>query len=137
MVTLLSSGLLQHVDSAAGYYPQRFYRINQVTGSNILTGDPLATKKGDIVFHPLNHASFVMSWNGKMIYSDPVGAATLYSGIQKADLILVTHSHTDHFSSSTIDSVRATGARIVAPQAVFNSASFTAAQKKITTVLAN
>src|SRR4051812_14510786 len=36
MATLLSPGLLQHTDSAAGYFPKRFYRISQVTGSNIL-----------------------------------------------------------------------------------------------------
>jgi L-ascorbate metabolism protein UlaG (beta-lactamase superfamily) len=135
MVTLLSPGMLQHTDSAAGYYPKRFYRIGQVTGTNILTGDHLVTTSGDVVFHPINHASFVMSWNGKMIYSDPVGAATLYQNLQKADLILVTHGHSDHFSGTTIDAVRATGARIIATQAVFNSMSTT--QRSLTTVLAN
>ena len=135
MATLLSPGLLQHTDSAAGYFPKRFYRINQVTGSNLLTGDHLATKNGDVVFHPINHASFVMSWNGKMIYSDPVGGATPYQGLQKADLIVVTHAHSDHFSASTIDAVRAKGARIIATQAVFNAMGAT--QRGLTTVLAN
>jgi L-ascorbate metabolism protein UlaG (beta-lactamase superfamily) len=135
MVTLLSPGLLQHTDSAAGYFPKRFYRISQLAGSNILTGDHLATKSGDVVFHPVNHASFVMNWNGKMIYSDPVGGVTPYQGLQRADLILVTHAHSDHYSSSTIDAVRATGARIIATQAVYSSLS--PAQRKLTTVLAN
>src|SRR5689334_16208212 len=48
MVTLLSPGLLQHTDSAAGYFAKRFYRINQITGSNLLTGDHLGTKNGDV-----------------------------------------------------------------------------------------
>lgn len=135
MVTLLSPGLLQHTDTAAGYFPKRFYRVGELTGTNILTGDHLVTDSGDIVIHPINHASFVMSWNGKMIYSDPVGGATPYQNLQKADLILVTHGHSDHFSASTIDAVRATGARIIATQAVFNSMS--TAQRNITTVLAN
>jgi L-ascorbate metabolism protein UlaG (beta-lactamase superfamily) len=135
MVTLLSPGLLQHTDSAAGYFPKRFYRIGQVTGASILTGDHLVTDSGDVVFHPINHASFVMSWNGKMIYSDPVGGATPYQNLQKADLILVTHGHSDHFSGSTIDAVRATGARIITTQTVFNSMSAT--QRGLTTVLAN
>jgi len=135
MVTSLSPGLLQHTDSAAGYFSKRFYRINQLSGTNILTGDHLATKSGDVVFHPINHASFVMSWNGRMIYSDPVGGATLYQNLQKADLILVTHAHSDHFSGTTIDAVRAKGARIIATQAVYNSMSTTL--KGLTTVLAN
>ncbi len=135
LATVVSPGVLQHTDSAAGYFPKRFYRIAPITGSNILTGDHLATKKGDLVIHPINHASFVMSWNGKMIYSDPVGGATPYQGLQKADLILVTHTHGDHFHAATIDAVRGKGARIVAPQAVFNNMS--AAQKALTTILAN
>jgi L-ascorbate metabolism protein UlaG (beta-lactamase superfamily) len=135
MVTLLSPGLLQHTDTAAGYFPKRFYRLGQLIGTNILTGDHLATSSGDLVIHPINHASFVMSWNGKVIYSDPVGSATLYQNIPKADLILVTHGHSDHFSVSTIDAVRATGVRIITTQTVFNSMSTT--QRNLTTVLAN
>jgi L-ascorbate metabolism protein UlaG (beta-lactamase superfamily) len=135
MVTLLSPGLLQHTDSAAGYFPQRFYRINQVTGSNILTGDHLATKNGDLVIHPINHASFVMRWNGKMIYSDPVGGATPYQGLPKADLIVITHSHSDHYHAGTIDAVRGKSVRIIAPQAVFNAMGAT--QRGLTTVLSN
>ena len=135
MVTLLSPGLLQHTDTAAGYFPKRFYRVGELTGTNLFTGDHLVTDSGDVVIHPINHASFVMSWNGKMIYSDPVGGATPYQNLQKADLILVTHGHGDHFSASTIDAVRAVGARIIAPQAVFNSMS--TAQRNLTTVLAN
>jgi L-ascorbate metabolism protein UlaG (beta-lactamase superfamily) len=135
MVTLLSPGLLRHTDSAAGYFPKRFYRVGEVTGTNILTGDHLVTNSGDVVFHPIDHASFVMNWNGKMIYSDPVGGGALYQNLQKADLILVTHGHGDHFSASTIDAVRAAGARIIATQTVFNSMSTTL--RNLTTVLAN
>jgi L-ascorbate metabolism protein UlaG (beta-lactamase superfamily) len=137
MMTLRSPGVLQHTDTAAGYNPaKRFYRVGEVTGTNILTGDHLVTDSGDVIFHPINHASFVMSWNGKMIYSDPVGGSGPYQNLQKADLILVTHDHGDHFSSSTIDAVRATGATIVAPQYVYDN-SMSAAQRSITTVLAN
>jgi L-ascorbate metabolism protein UlaG (beta-lactamase superfamily) len=135
LMTLRSSGMLQHTDSAAPYFPQRFYRIVQETGANILTGDHLVTDAGEIVFHPVNHASFVMSWNGKMIYSDPVGGSTAYQGLAKADLILVTHAHSDHFSSSTLTAIANPGARIIATQTIFNSMS--AALKSMTTVLAN
>ena len=134
LVTLLSAGLLQHTDTAGPYFPKRFYRIVSLTGTP-LTGDHLVTDAGDVVFHPINHASFVASWNGKMIYSDPVGGATPYAGLAKADLILVTHAHSDHFSATTIDAVRATGVRIVATQAVYNAMSTT--QRALTTVLAN
>ena len=40
-----------------------------------------------------------------MIYVDPVGGATPYASFAKADLILVTHSHSDHYSNTTLDAV--------------------------------
>lgn len=55
--------------------------------------------------HPVNHASFVMSWNGKMICSDPVGGPALYAAFPKADLILVTHNHSDHYHVGTLSGV--------------------------------
>ena len=135
LLTLRGTGSNQHTDSAAPYFSSRFYRATELSGTNILTGDHLASTNGEIVIHPIDHASFVMSWNGKMIYNDPVGAATLYAGLPKADLILVSHSHSDHFSGATLNAVTNANTVIIAPQAVFNSLS--AAQKVITIVLTN
>jgi len=122
-----------HTDSAAPYLALRSYRALQ-NPTNTLTGDHLVTTNGDVIIHPLNHATFVMSWNGKMIYNDPVGTAS-YTGLPKADLILVSHVHTDHFNDGTLGTVRGATAVILAPQAVYNS--MTAAQKAVTTVLTN
>lgn len=136
LMTLQSTGTsIQHVDSAAPYLPQkRYYRSSQLTGPGILTGDHIATSAGEVVIHPVNHASFVMSWNGKMIYSDPVGSTTLYSGFPKADLILVTHSHTDHYSNTTLAGVLNTSTgKIIAPQAVYSG--MTSSLKTYTTVM--
>lgn len=135
LFTLRSTGLNQYTDSAAPYFTSRFYRAAELSGTSVLTGDHLATTNGEVVIHPIDHASFVMSWNGKMIYNDPVGAATLYAGLPKADLILVSHSHGDHFSSATLNAVTNANAVIIAPQAVFNSLS--TAQRAITLVLTN
>jgi L-ascorbate metabolism protein UlaG (beta-lactamase superfamily) len=76
-----------------------------------------------------------MSWNGRTIYNDPVGGAAPFQGLPRADLILVSHSHGDHFDVSTLNAVKGSNAVIVAPQAVFNSMS--AALKSLTTVLTN
>jgi L-ascorbate metabolism protein UlaG (beta-lactamase superfamily) len=126
---------IAHPDSAAPYFAQRFYRATQVSGTGIVTGDHLTTSAGDLIIHPVNHASFVLRWNGLMIYNDPVGGSAPYAEFARADLILVSHSHSDHFSASTLDAVRAPTARIIAPQAVYNGMS--AGSKAVTTVLAN
>jgi len=129
---------LQYTDSAALFLGSRFYRATELTGTNIVSGDHLATTNGDVVIHPLFHATFVLSWNGITIYNDPDDDAAFqsrYVGLPKADLILVSHEHGDHFSASRINSVRATNGIIVAPQAVYNGLS--AALRTNTIVLTN
>ena len=126
LVTLLSGGLLQHTDSAAPYFAARFYRIASLAGTGHLTGDHFQTNAGEVIIHPVNHASFVMSWNGKMIYSDPVGGAALYAGFPKADLILVTHNHSDHYHVGTLSGVLNAGGKIVCPNSVYTAGAFAA-----------
>ena len=134
-LTLLSTGtgLSQQTDSAAPFYIERYYRALQLTGTNLLTGDHLVTDDGDVIIHPVDHAGFVMNWNGKYIYNDPVSGS--FAGIPKADLILISHSHSDHFSTSTLDAVRKTNSILIAPQAVFSA--MTTAQRNLTVVMAN
>jgi L-ascorbate metabolism protein UlaG (beta-lactamase superfamily) len=126
---------LQHTDSAAPYLRERYYRAQQLSGTNILAGDYLVTTNGEVTIRPLNHATFIMSWNGKMIYNDVVAAAGPFTGLPKADLILISHSHSDHFSTSTIDAVRGSNAVIIVPRTVTNS--LTAAQRSIAIALGN
>jgi L-ascorbate metabolism protein UlaG (beta-lactamase superfamily) len=135
MLTLSSVGMNQHTDSAAPYLDARFYRAMQVQESNALTGDHLFTDQGDVVIHPINHASFVMSWSNKMIYVDPVGSASLYAGLDRADLVLITHAHSDHYSATTLNAVTNVNCSLVAPSAVYSTMS--TSLKALTTVLTN
>ncbi len=135
LITTRSTGSIQHPDSATPYFGSRFYRAIELGGTNLFTGDHLATATGDVLFHPINHASLVMKWNEKMIYSDPVGGSAPYTSFPRADLILVTHSHSDHFDSATLTAVRSANSVIIAPQAVYSSLSATL--KSLTIVLAN
>jgi hypothetical protein len=103
--------------------------------TNSLTGDHLVTADGDVLIHPVNHASFVMRWKGRMIYNDPVGAASLYKGIAAADLVLISHAHSDHFDTGTLTAIKQAGTLMVAPAAVYSSLS--TVLKAITIPLAN
>lgn len=125
-------------DSAAPFLPARFYRAEQLSLTNLVAGDHVPTREGDVIVRPLFHASTFLRWNGLAIYVDPDDDptyASTYDGLPKADLILVTHSHGDHFSSGKIDALRQSPTRIVVPQPVFTS--LTAAQKTNAIALGN
>jgi L-ascorbate metabolism protein UlaG (beta-lactamase superfamily) len=82
------------------------------------SGDAIATSRGNLIIHPVNHASFVMSWAGKTLYVDPVGDAALYQGLPAPDVIFVSDIHGDHLSATTLTALVQDGTVIVAPQAV-------------------
>jgi L-ascorbate metabolism protein UlaG (beta-lactamase superfamily) len=92
--------------------------VSQPALAQSLAGDSLATANGPLIIHPVNHASFVMSWNGKVIYVDPVGGADLYKGLPRPNLILITDIHGDHLHAPTLEGLMGPGTRIVAPAAV-------------------
>ena len=115
------TGTLSITDSAAPYYDSRFYRMAQLQDAIVLTGDHLLTDDGDVVIHPINHATFVMKWKDKMIYVDPVGGSSRFAGLPRANLILVTHEHSDHYDNTTLASVKTTNTTILTTKTVFSS----------------
>jgi len=116
-----TAGTLSFTDSAAPYLLSRFYRAWQLTNTTALTGDYLVTADGAALIQPINHATFVMSWKELMIYVDPVGGSARFSGIPKAGLVLLTHEHSDHYDASTISSIKAANAVIIAAKTVYAS----------------
>jgi L-ascorbate metabolism protein UlaG (beta-lactamase superfamily) len=100
-----------------------------------LSGDKITTQDGDLIIHPINHATFLMAWNAKTIYVDPVGGGKRFEGLPRPDLILVTDIHGDHMSAETLSSVASEKTVIVAPSAVV--ATLPEKLRQQTTVLAN
>ncbi len=69
--------------------------------------DVFKTKSGKTLkFHALMHASIRLEYDGKEIEIDPVGKlgnrTVDFGQMPKADLILVTHEHGDHFDAATL-----------------------------------
>ena len=68
--------------------------------------DKIKTTKGDLTISFIGHATLMMHFDGKVIYIDPVSRYADYTKMPKADLILITHEHTDHFDLKTIDIIK-------------------------------
>ena len=60
----------------------------------------------------IGHASVKIAWEDKVVYVDP---RTVGGTPQDATLILVTHTHSDHYAPADIAKVRNTQTRFIAP----------------------
>ena len=84
--------------------------------------DTFKTKGGkEVVITAIKHASLRIQYDGLEIQVDPVAEfapATDYSKFPKADVILVTHEHFDHFDRDAIAALKKDGTQIVANPAV-------------------
>jgi L-ascorbate metabolism protein UlaG (beta-lactamase superfamily) len=121
VTALCTNGSLQHTDSAAPSLEWRFYKGEQLTNSKAITGDHIPTDTGDLVIHRGYHASFAMSWNNLMIYVDPTNS---FPELPRADLILLTHNHADHFNTNYIYKVKGPNAILVVPHIIYTSSQF-------------
>ncbi|MFN0128812.1 MAG: MBL fold metallo-hydrolase [Verrucomicrobiales bacterium] len=146
LVTVRSTGSDQLFDVAALRHDQRYYRAVLVAGEGVVTGDHLETEQGDAVLHPIGHASVGVVWNEKTLYSDPSdlnGNGPRFADLPKGDVILVTHTHGDHFAVSRLNQLVTPETVLFAPQSVFNGLPTTNVPgqnftlRSRTTVLAN
>jgi L-ascorbate metabolism protein UlaG (beta-lactamase superfamily) len=87
-----------------------------VESAELPPSDTIPAENGNIKIQPVNHASLVLSWNGKDIFIDPVGDAKKYPG--KAGLIFITDIHGDHFDPKTLHGLVQPETKLIVPKAV-------------------
>jgi L-ascorbate metabolism protein UlaG (beta-lactamase superfamily) len=64
--------------------------------------DIITTSAGDLKITFIGHGTLIFTFNGKVIHIDPYGKLADYSILPKADIILITHEHSDHFDLAAI-----------------------------------
>src|ERR1700692_3377246 len=75
------------------------------------------TSAGPVKITPLNHASTLIEAGGKTIYFDPTKPVK-FTGLPKADLILITDIHGDHMDPDSIKDASQADTDIFAAPAV-------------------
>ena len=68
--------------------------------------DTIQTDKGSLKITFIGHSSLILEWNSLVIHVDPVSREGDYSKLPKADLILITHHHGDHFDPGAIAAIQ-------------------------------
>jgi L-ascorbate metabolism protein UlaG (beta-lactamase superfamily) len=80
--------------------------------------DQIDTDNGELAIHPILHGTVVFRWNGLDVFIDPYGGAELFDGNGNPDLILITHTHDDHFNLETLMGLNTDEATFIVPGAV-------------------
>lgn len=75
--------------------------------------DRIKTAAGDLEITFIGHGSIMCRFNEMIIHIDPVSDMGDYSQLPKADIILVTHDHFDHFNRGTIKMLSKEGTEII------------------------
>ncbi len=79
--------------------------------------DIFNTSEGDLKITFIGHATLMFNFNGKVIHVDPVSREADFTKMPKADIILVTHEHGDHFDSGAIAAIRKDNTELVFTEA--------------------
>jgi len=91
-----------------------------------------STSKPEIV--PIKHGTFFMRWNNKDFYIDPIGGKNAFKKFPDPDVVMITHSHPDHFDLETLKAL-GTKYKIIAPKAV--AEKLPNSHKEITNIMSN
>ena len=78
--------------------------------------DRMETGSGILEITLVGHGTLMMKYQGKVIHIDPWTRLGDYTAMPKADLILVTHGHMDHFDPSAMEMIKKEGTVILLPK---------------------
>jgi len=68
--------------------------------------DKINTSAGELEIAFIGHGTLMLTFAGKVIHIDPWRNLADYKTLPKADLIILTHHHPDHFDSKAIELIR-------------------------------
>lgn len=68
--------------------------------------DVIRTSAGDLRITFIGHGTLMFTFGGKVIHVDPYSQMADYAKLPKADLILITHEHRDHFDPKALGLLR-------------------------------
>lgn len=89
--------------------------------ANAASADVFATSQGELRIVPIHHGSFRLELGTLQVYVDPY-KSELFADAPKADLILVTDIHQDHYDAAAISKVQSPATQLVAPAVVAEKA---------------
>jgi len=103
--------------SIAGY--KNSTKTDIASSTTPVTKNTESQKVSPVQVTPITHATAVLKWAGTVLYTDPTGSTSAFAASPAPDIILITDIHSDHLSTSTLNSMGGTST-IIVPQAVMD-----------------
>jgi len=75
--------------------------------------DTIKTSAGELKITFIGHGTLMFTFDGKIIHIDPVSREADYNRLPKADIVLVTHEHRDHFDRDALKILRTEKTKLV------------------------
>jgi len=85
------------------------------TAREALLQDRIVTTGGEVELGFIGHGSLMLTYQGKVIHVDPYSKVGDYTTLPKADLILLTHDHSDHLDQSALSAIRTDSTQVILP----------------------
>ena len=77
--------------------------------------DVIKTSAGNLEISFIGHASLMLQFRGKIIHVDPYSKEGDYTQLPKADLILITHDHVDHYDPKALANIQTDDTAMIIP----------------------
>lgn len=72
---------------------------------SLFESDEITTREGPLKIFFLGHASLIFFFRDLKVYIDPYSDVADFSSLPKANIILITHEHGDHFDRPAIEKI--------------------------------
>ncbi len=85
-----------------------FSMVSFTSGATLdaFESDVIATSAGDLKITFIGHGTLMFQIGDRTIHVDPFGQLADYAQLPKADIVLITHDHFDHFDLDALEKVR-------------------------------